>query len=40
VYDFAHSLPLGGAGREFPFTEDETRKNFSYLSGTFREWLG
>ena len=24
VYDDAHSLPLGGAGRGFPFTEDET----------------
>jgi hypothetical protein len=22
VYDVAHSLPLGGAGRDFPFTED------------------
>ena len=32
-----HSLPLGGAGRGFPFTEDETRRHFSYLSGTFRE---
>ena len=24
VYDVAQSLPLGGAGRDFPFTEDET----------------
>jgi hypothetical protein len=24
VYDFAHSLPLGGAGRDFPFAEDES----------------
>ena len=37
VYDVAHSLPLGGAGRDFPFTEDETRRHFSYFSGTFRE---
>ena len=33
VYD----LPQGGVGRGFPFTEDETRRHFSYLSGTFRE---
>ena len=39
VYDVVHSLPEGGAGRGFPFTEDETRRHFSYLSGTFREYL-
>ena len=37
VYDVANSLPRGGVGRDFPFTEDETRRHFSYLSGTFRE---
>jgi hypothetical protein len=31
VYDVAHSLPLGDVGRGFSFTEDETRRNFSYL---------
>ena len=25
IYDIAHSLPLRGSGRDFPFTEDETR---------------
>ena len=38
VYDVAHSLPLGGIGRGLPFTEDETRRHFSFLSSTFREW--
>ena len=37
LYDVAHSLPLGGVSRNFPFTEDETRRHCSYLSGTFRE---
>ena len=37
VYDVAHSLPLAGVDRDFPFTEDETRKHFSYFSGIFRE---
>ena len=37
VCEVAHSLPLGGADRVFAFTEDETRRHFSYLSGTFRE---
>jgi hypothetical protein len=32
-----HSLLLGGADRGFHFPEDQTRRNFSYLSGTFRE---
>ena len=31
-----NSLPLG-VGRDFRLTEDETRRHFSYLSGTFRE---
>ena len=35
--DVAHSLPLGGADRGFLFTEDETQRRFSYLSGAFRE---
>jgi hypothetical protein len=39
VYAVADSLPLGGAGRGFPFTEDETRRSFSYLSGTSRELI-
>ena len=38
VYDVAHSLPLGDTGRDFPFTEDETWRHFSYLSGTSREF--
>jgi hypothetical protein len=37
AYDIAHFLPLGGAGRGFLFTEDEARRHFSHLSGTFRE---
>ena len=39
VWDVAHSLslPLGRVGRGFVFTEDETRRNFLYLSCTFRE---
>ena len=36
----AHSLPLGDIVRDFPFTENETRRHFSYLSGTFREHFG
>ena len=39
IYDIVHFLPLGGAGMDFSFTEDETRRHFSYLSGTFREFL-
>ena len=49
-YCIAHFLPLGGVDRDFPFTEDETWRHFSYFSGTFRElcnkilffiiWLG
>ena len=35
VYDVSHSFPLGGLGKDFAFTEDETRRHFSYLSGTF-----
>ena len=37
VYDVVHSLPRGRVGRVFPFTEDETRRHFSYHSGTFIE---
>ena len=33
VYDVARSLPLGGASREFTFTEDGTRRHFSYFFG-------
>ena len=39
-YDVAHSFSLGDVGRDFPFTEDETRRHFSYLSGAFREPIG
>ena len=38
VYDVAPSLPLGGVFRDFPFTEDETQRYFSYLRGSFREY--
>jgi hypothetical protein len=31
VHNVADSLPLGGVGRGFPFTEDETQRYFSYL---------
>ena len=37
VYGVDHSLPLGGTDRDFLFTEDVMHRNFSYLSGTFRE---
>ena len=37
VYDVPHSLLLGGVDMDFPFTEDETRRHFSYLSGNFGE---
>ena len=37
VYDVVHSLLLCNVGRSFSFTEDETRRHFSYLSGTLRE---
>ena len=29
VYDVAHSLPQGGVGGGFPFTEDETERHSS-----------
>ena len=35
--DYNLSHPLGGVDRDFPFNEDETRKHFSYLSGTSRK---
>ena len=34
VYDVARSHSLGGLDWDFPLTEDETRKQFSYFSGT------
>ena len=37
VYDVAHSLPLGGVGRDFPFTEDESQSYFSNVSDTSGE---
>ena len=37
LYEAAYSLPRGGVCRGFLFTEDEIRRNFSYISGTFRE---
>ena len=39
VYGIAHSFPLGNVDRDFSFTEDYTRRYFSYLSSTFREHL-
>ena len=39
VYGVAYYPPLGGEGRGFPFTEDETRRNFTYLSNNFREHM-
>ena len=39
IYGIAHSIPLGGVDRDFPFTEDETQRNFLYLSCTFRELI-
>ena len=33
------AFPTAGADRGFPFTEDETRRHFSYLFGTVREPL-
>ena len=35
IYDVAHSLPLRGVYRDFPITEDETKRHVSHLSGTF-----
>ena len=36
--DVAHFLPLGGEDGDFPFTEVETRRHFSWhLTGTFRK---
>jgi hypothetical protein len=29
--------PLGGLYKDFPFTEDDTRRHFPYLSRTFIE---
>ena len=37
IYVIVHSIPLEDADRDFPFNEDETRRHFSYLSGTFTE---
>ena len=37
VYEVAQSLSLGGERRGILFTEDETRRHFSYLSGIFRQ---
>ena len=37
VYNVAYSLPLEGVDRDFAFTEDETQRHFSYLSGTFKK---
>ena len=37
IYSLVHSLPLGRVGRGFPFSEAETQRHFSYLSGTIRE---
>ena len=37
VYGVDHALPLGGVVSDFPFTEVESRRHFSYLFGTFRD---
>ena len=37
AYGVTHSLPLGGVDRDLFLTEEETRRHFSYLSGSFRE---
>ena len=37
ICEVAHSLQLLCEDWDFSFTEDETRRHFSYLSGTFRE---
>ena len=38
VYSVSHSLslPLTGVDRDFPFTEDDTQRNFSLLSGDWK----
>jgi len=33
------SLSREGVGTGFPFTEDETHRHFSYLSGTLKEFF-
>ena len=37
IYGVAHPLLLGGVDRGFSFTDNETQRHFSYLSGAFRE---
>ena len=37
VYSVNHSLPLGSVDRDFRYTENETRRHYSSLSGTFRK---
>ena len=39
ICDVVHSLPLGGVDGDFSFTEYETWRHFSYLPGTFREFI-
>ena len=36
-YNVVHYLSPGGVDRDIPFTEDETLRYFTYLSGTFGE---
>ena len=39
MYWIAHSLPLGSVVRDFLFAEDETKRHFLYLSGSFRKHI-
>ena len=39
VYNVVLSLPLGGVGKDFPFSEDEDRVYSSELPSTLRESL-
>jgi hypothetical protein len=35
VFNFSHFIPLGDVHEIFPFIENETRRHFWHLSGTF-----
>ena len=39
VCDVVHYLPIGDVDKDILFTEDQTWRNFSYLSGTLRECI-
>ena len=36
-YVVTHSLPIRSIERDFPFIEDETRRRFCHLYGTYRK---